>query len=316
MPAATSTWASLFSVYYHAAFRERQLTHPASLPGHVGLVALEDAAEHLGSVLEGAPNDLQAVSHARLASAHLARHGHPERAHPAHRTAVLALDAAFQSTGLPSAMIGAAGAGQRYPVRNYAVSWAYENRISDVIAGMDVQRPLRDFRKCLDPRRWGVDLPMTWRKTAPLVGLPMDRLDDGVVDRAKNRAPAGFGPTPFFEHAVWPCTDFEISSYRNLLVLEIHLPTSGNTLEFRYWQRECLTATFLGAAPFAGGIDVDDGFGRCRKLGGGWCRLEARKRSRFSLPEGPLNVAYNDLASVWLLMFIESLVVTGTQLPP
>jgi hypothetical protein len=211
-----------------------------------------------------------------------------------------------------------------YRIRHYSLAWSYAHRVTDVTVRAQVQRPLMDFRYCVDPRRWSTDLPDTWQEAAPLrEPPPADREAACPKDELKQTIPY-MEPTAFFEQAVWPSRSTRLTDYRNLLRVEVDVAETAQstpevegagTIGFTYEQLECLTSRLPFAAQL-GGIDVDEGFGRCFTKGGGWCSLEARKRARFSLPHGPLNFLYNDIAAVWILLFIEWLVLLGTQLPP
>ena len=92
------------------------------------------------------------------------------------------------------------------------------------------------------------------------------------------------------------------------------MPFSSNARarrSFCYEQFECLECELVGFGRLPGGIDVDRGFGMVEQLDDQWCRLSARKRARFDQPTGILNELYNGVASIYLPMLIEALVLLG-----
>lgn len=336
----------LFGIYYHTEWEQRGLTPPDRLPDGIVLPDVDDAAQTLAKTLTRGIH-LEPVLAVRLALAQLSRRADLAESRPHHRKAVLHLLDAFTDSGritppkrdqyardflerrgrhpeehffdgFNHELFGNPGHLQftndvasltRFALRNFRLSYSYRHRVTDVTASVEVNRAFTDFKKMLDPQQWEKNVKMTWRRSHFIQAAPTDRSKNGVRVPPKTQT-QGF--EKFFENAVWTTVATPFADYRNLLDVELDLQGSSE-IYFKYREIECLETDFVGLGKRLGGIDVDDGHGRCSDLGQGWCRIEARKRARFSQPEGFLNVVYNGMASVFLTLLIESLVLVGSQ---
>ncbi|MBM4361789.1 MAG: hypothetical protein FJ104_03840 [Deltaproteobacteria bacterium] len=338
---------ALFALHYHGAWQRLGLTPPESLPLPVALPSLEEGAARL---VERAKDDVESGLALALgfAELHRPRAGAPVGAlDEAHRRALghlrrgldlrsgrdaakvlddpaLGLDALL---GLPSDQAflrafssAAAVAGLPHRVSLFQSSFSYRHRVTDYTLRIDVDRPLVDFQKQVDPREWHTKVPLVWKKSFPTkLPRPADRDDDGAVDPSQLDPPAAVVPAAvLFEEAVWPGPLLQLTNYRNLLdvTIDVSLPLTGarRGIGFTYQQASCLTSTIAGIGKEYGGIDVDSGYGRAIQVAPRRTRLEARKRARFSKPGGALNRAYNELGAVYLPVLINWLVLAGTQL--
>lgn len=344
---------SLLSVYYHTEWQERRLPRPDELGEVIALPPVRDAVMSIAAAMaadERSHDDALRVTAARLCFAQLARRapaGRPRASawydwvtmvfeafsqRQKHPYRQLERDSVLQEITRPRApdarfMTAYShrlfDAYTPFAMRRYCKSLSYAHRVTDTTVRVDVQRRASDFRNLVDPRKWASNVPNTWLKAFPFgAPLPKDR------DQDPDANPASFGPkvpgSPFFEVAVWPSRLLELSTFRNVLQVAINVDvpkTIDDTVDieigFSYRQSECQTSSFLPGGKHYGGIDVDTGFGKCRDLpqDPGWCRLEARKRARFSKPPGPLNAIYGALGSITLPLLIEGLVLVGAQLP-
>jgi len=198
---------------------------------------------------------------------------------------------------------------RKHELRRYSLSWSYRNQVTDVASSVEVKRPIQPFRAMLDPRNWHAQVPIVWDKSFGVKQPPQNRDSDGI-------AVSSTGPTyrgVFYEQAVFSIGTPRIATYRNLL--DVDIDVGGDTqVGYRYRQNECLSAEFLMLGRVFGGIDADRGHALCTALDPSWCRLEGRKRARFDQPAEPLKQVYNDLASVYLLLLIQALVLFGAEM--
>jgi hypothetical protein len=200
-------------------------------------------------------------------------------------------------------------------MRRFCKSWSYADRITDICVSVEVQRPYAEFPELLDPRNWAENVPLVWERSDALQSLPESI--QGPFEPVPGREPfAG----KFYEVALFSLGLVNFATYRNLLNININQlghdchatmpqPPGPISTYFCYTQYDCLETDMLGLGTFYGGIDYDRGFGMAEKIDEQWTRLWARKRARFDQPPGLLNALYNDVASIYLPMLIEALVV-------
>ncbi|HKU39428.1 MAG TPA: hypothetical protein VJR89_14820 [Polyangiales bacterium] len=344
--------AAVFNVYYHTQWRERGLLDPASFPGELSLLGLEESIQRIAEDFVVDPPYGRAA--ARLALGQLARaaassrHGRDEYA----RHMLPVIRALLGDDESASAAWRKLGAQPRdsaeeflhahllerkthhpnehfvhvlnlfddvgHGMRRFCKSWSYADRITDICVSVEVRRPYADFPGLLDPRNWSANVPLVWEASDALASLPENTQGPFVAKQPKGGPFEG----KFYEVALFSVGLVNFATYRNLLNIAIdqpgpecdaamppQLPTDKRRTHFCYTQYECLETEMLGLGTFDGGIDVDHGFGLCEEIDENWCRIAARKRARFDKPDGPLNLLYNGVASIYLPMLIEALVL-------
>ncbi|HKP63356.1 MAG TPA: hypothetical protein VJV78_41760 [Polyangiales bacterium] len=339
--------AAVFAVYYNTQWRERGLLNPAMFPGDLAMLGLDEAVELIARDFVTDPKYGRAF--ARLALAQLARaSAAPGGAELDHERLMRPLIRALMADGDSASaflkqrppqgdpedacrkhllheslvhpnerFINALSAfdGLGRSMRHFCKSWSYADRITDICVSVDVKRPYAEFPELIDPRNWSKNVPLVWEASEPLDGLPQSIQGPFTRD-----AKPGPFEGKFYEVAMFSIGLINFATYRNLLNININeycqdcavaMPQKPGPVStfFCYTQYECLETDMLGLGRFYGGIDVDRGFGMAEKIDEEWTRLWARKRARFDQPPGLLNELYNDIASVYLPMLIESLVV-------
>ena len=337
--------SAVFAIHYHTESAARGLAHPDSLPDELRLADLPAASEALRTGLDQRHG--HGLHAARLGISQLYR-AHCRQREAGHDEIIDSLTGAFcghaeggvQSdehqrrfgglkTNVSQLRDGLRKAEHspdqgffhafeqlRPPtlhpreLRRYSLSWSYRDQVTDVTANVEVKRPVGDFKQMLDPRNWHSQVPLVWDKSLPLSQAPRDRAQDGTVVESVGDAFRGL----FYEQAVFAFGIARFATYRNLLDIDIDVG-GPKRVGYNYRQHECLSTEFpwLGERVL-GGIDADRGHAFCTKLDGNWSRLEGRKRARFDQPSGPLERVYNDLASVYLSLLIQALVLFGAEL--
>lgn len=341
--------AAVFAVYYNTQWRDRGLLNPGMFPGDVAMLGLDEAVDLIAKDFVTDPKYGRAFARlalAQLARASATPSGADHDLDRHMRPLIRALLAdqqsatAFQKQRPPPAgqqpedflrkhlldesrvhpnerfinalsVFDDLGRGMRH----FCKSWSYSDRITDICVSVDVKRPYADFPALIDPRNWSQNVPLVWEASEPLDGLPESI--QGPFTR--NPAPGPFEGR-FYEVAMFSIGLINFATYRNLLNININkycqdcavaMPQKPGPVStfFCYTQYECLETDMLGLGTFYGGIDVDRGFGMAEKIDEQWTRLWARKRARFDQPPGLLNELYNGIASIYLPMLIEALVL-------
>jgi hypothetical protein len=340
--------AAVFAVYYNTQWQARGLLNPAMFPGGLSVLGLEEAIDVIARDFVSDPKYGRAFARlalAQLARATAPAGGRRQELERHTRPLIEALCAdqrsvhAFMASHrLPTAVrpedfcrtqvLDESGEhpNQRFihaltafdperRMRRFCKSWSYADRITDICVCVEVKRPYAEFPDLLDPRNWSKNVPLVWERSDALGSLP-ESIQGPFIPLPGLQPFAG----KFYEVAMFSLGLANFATYRNLLNISINEPGHDCTATmpqppgpistyFCYTQYDCLETDMLGLGTFYGGIDYDRGFGMAEKIDDEWTRLWARKRARFDQPPGLLNALYNDVASIYLPMLIEALVV-------
>jgi hypothetical protein len=318
--------AALMGLYYYGEAKYRpQLTPPANLPAQLSVVSPADAIQYLEQDRFPGYESSVRLALAQLASAHAA-FANQYANYVGRLVATLPHILPDAIVTLPQNILGESDAAraERYfqayllaggggcGVRNFKLTTAYQQHVSDVTASIEVNRPVDDFADGLDPRNWTVTLPNIWDDSYEIRPWPPQPDRRLAPPQATSKSPLPLVDVPLFEKADWSYGFGQPFAYwRTILRVQLDrlLGAGANSfIRFDYSLFECLENEFFGLRR-PGGIDVDHGHGDCQPVAGDptWSTLEARKVVRFTQPD----LAINDLAFAFLILWISSVVLIG-----